>query len=68
MTFMNDNWCACAVQVTVDDYWYSYSAGVFMSFSCSGPVNHAVLVVGAGYDAATGLNYWLIRNSWGTSW
>jgi len=30
--------------------------------------NHAVLVVGYGTDATSKLDYWLIRNSWGTGW
>ena len=28
-------------------------------------LNHAILVVGFGHDAASGLDYWLIKNSWG---
>ena len=30
--------------------------------------NHAVIAVGYGHDTATNLDYWIIRNSWGTSW
>ena len=30
--------------------------------------NHAVLVVGYGTDPTSKLDYWLIRNSWGTNW
>ena len=30
--------------------------------------DHAVTLVGWGYDSKTKLNYWLIRNSWSQSW
>ena len=32
------------------------------------PVNHAILIVGYGTDETTGLDYWLIKNSWNTTW
>ena len=31
-------------------------------------VNHGVLIVGYGHDEATGLDYFLIKNSWNTTW
>merc|ERR1712226_1735748 len=41
-----------------------YSNGV-VTGSCSGQINHAVIAVGYGTD---GIDYFKIRNSWGTSW
>ena len=45
-----------------------YSGGVYDDPTCATlyPPNHPVLV--AGYDTETGQDYWLVKNSWGTSW
>lgn len=54
-----------AYQVASD--FRDYKSGVYTSTVCeNGPqdVNHAVLVVGYGNDPVSGLDYWLVKNSW----
>ena len=69
-----------AVALTANNkYIHSYASGVIDSRDCEkvvkdesgkdlNPINHAVLIVGYGTDEATGLDYWLIKNSWNTTW
>lgn len=45
-----------------------YTGGVFSSDKCGVCVNHAVTVVGFGFDESVNKNFWIVRNSWGTDW
>ncbi|KAG8261462.1 hypothetical protein J6590_071800 [Homalodisca vitripennis] len=59
------------VSVCIDASLYSFSLykrGVYRPKGCSTEVlDHCVLTVGYG-KAKKGGDYWLIKNSWGTSW
>lgn len=43
-----------------------YTGGVLTSDACGTNLDHGVLVVGYGTESNT--PYWLVKNSWGTSW
>ena len=62
-----------AVLATSD--FSAYSGGIYSDSNTScysspcyyTPTNHAIALVGWGHDDTYG-DYWLLRNSWGTSW
>jgi cathepsin L len=54
------------VSVAVDaQAWSSYRSGV-MTGACGSSLDHGVLAIGYGTDGSN--DYWLVKNSWGTSW
>lgn len=48
--------------------FHYYTEGVISSTDCGTKLDHAVTAVGYGTDEATGLDYYLVRNSWGKGW
>lgn len=56
-----------AVAIEADTrYFQSYSSGVLTSSDCGTTLDHGVLIV--GYGTEDNIDYWLVKNSWGTTW
>ena len=43
-----------------------YESGIFDSAACGTNLDHATLLV--GYGSEDGKDYWIMKNSWGTTW
>ncbi|UVC54313.1 cysteine proteinase precursor [Theileria orientalis] len=55
------------VGIAVDPELKLYKTGVYTG-KCATEQNHAVLLVGEGYDPESKKRYWVVKNSWGTDW
>ena len=58
-----------AVAIEADKpIFQNYKSGVLDDTSCGTTLDHAVLAVGYGTDETSGKEYWLVKNSWNTTW
>ena len=56
-----------SVCVDAESSFQNYKTGIYAGTDCSTTnINHATNVVGWG--TASGVDYWIMRNSWGTTW
>ncbi len=45
-----------------------YSSGIYYDSSCDDSINHGVTIVGYGTNSSLGMDYYIVKNSWGTWW
>ena len=56
-----------SVAIEADKFVFQmYSSGIFNEESCGTNLDHAVALV--GYGSENGQDYYILRNSWGTTW
>jgi KDEL-tailed cysteine endopeptidase len=55
-----------SVGIEADQYAFQYYSSGILTGTCGTNLDHGVLVV--GYGVSGDQEYWLVKNSWGTTW
>lgn len=55
-----------AVSIDAATHAFGYYTSGILTKGCGYSIDHAVLAV--GYGSENGQEYWIVKNSWGTSW
>jgi len=55
-----------SVAIEADQYAFQYYSSGVLTGTCGTSLDHGVLVVGYGVDGSD--DYWIVKNSWGTTW
>jgi len=57
-----------SIAIEADQFAFQFYHSGVLSGSCGQNLDHGVLLVGYGTDDDSGLNYWKVKNSWGSGW
>lgn len=57
-----------SIAVEADQSSFQFYSGGVMTAACGTNLDHGVLAVGYGTDAAAGGDYYKVKNSWGADW